>query len=233
MQQGRYGPDSNSQYEKDHQQNIIVQDMIKSKYAESPNVSVVHMKLECDYHYNSDDRSLVKFSVPAEDMSYELICFASTKLVLEYSGFDGKPHAIELHSAHNYGVSHKNSPIGASRVASAPGVSTTIFSRCTTNAPSIRFCTLTVYALGTWPQIMKSWDALSGLEVENRRYKTLLYSRENLLLRFHRYNTVVGGNTIFAKEQQGLPLSHQEQKASKNLHAVLSLMHRVERTSLY
>jgi len=232
MQQGQYAPDCNSPYEKDYQQNIIVQDMIRAKYAESPNVSVVHMKLECDYDYYSDDRSLVKFCVPVEDMSYELICFASTKLVLEYFGFDGKPHAIKLHSAHNYRGNHKNSPVGSSRLASAPGVSTTIFCRCTTDAPSIRFCTLTVYALGTWPQVIKSWNALSGLEVENRRYKKLLYSQENLLFHFHRYNTVVGGNTIFAKEQQDLPLSHQEQNALANLHAVQSLMRRVERTHM-
>jgi len=149
MQPGQYGPDYNSQYEKDNQRNIIVRDMIRAKYTESPNVSVVHMKLECDYVYCSDDRSLVKFNVPIENMSYEMICFASTKLVLEYVGFDRQPHAINLHSAHNYGGSRQNSPRGASRLASAPAVSTTILCRCTTMAPSIRYCTLIVYALGT------------------------------------------------------------------------------------
>jgi len=77
---------------------------------------------------------------------------------------------------------------------------------------------------------MKSWNELSGLEVENRRAMRMRYSKENILFHFNRYNTIVDGSTIFAKERQGLPLSHEEQKASANLNAVQSLMHRVEIT---
>jgi len=220
--------DSNSEYEKDQQRKIIVKDMIRAQYTECSNVSVAHMMLECDCDYFSDDRSLVKFDVPVENMSYEMICFASTKLVLEYDGLDGLQHSINLHSAHKYGGSCNNAPVGSSRVASAPGVSTTILCKCTTMAPSIRFCKLIVHALGTWPPGMKTWNELSGLEVENRMAKRLLYSNENLLFRFNRYNTIVDGGTIFAKERKGLPLPPEEQKASANLHAIQSLMRRVE-----
>lgn len=198
--------------------NKHVKDMIRAKYMEGRNKSVVQMQIECDHIYSSCD-SFLKFSVPVEDLSYEMICFASTKLVVD----DGTPHAIELHSAHDY----RHSPVGASRLVSAPGVDITIFCRCTTRAPSMRYCTLTVHAVGTWPQVMKSWNELSDLEVENRVFMKFLYCLGDLLSGFNCYNTLIDGDTILEKERRGLPLSDTEQRASENLQAIKSLMSRV------
>ena len=70
--------------------NKHVKDMIRAKYIEGGNKSVVQMQIECDHIYSSCDCSFLKFSVPVEDLSYEMICFASTKLVVD----DGTPAVL-------------------------------------------------------------------------------------------------------------------------------------------
>jgi len=96
----------------------------------------------------------------------------------------------------------------------------------------MQHCKLTVYALGIWHQDVTSWNELSPLQVDNRIFKRLLYSEENLLSNFNHYNAAVNGNMIFEKEQRGMQLSHAEQEASLILHAVVDLMRRVQSTGV-
>jgi hypothetical protein len=219
-------------HEEEFTRNTTVQDTIRANYNKSIYESVVRINSECEYQRSKHDPSQLTFHVPVENLCYEVICFASKKLVLEYYGHDRKRHAIELYSAHNYGEHRKNAPYAALCSVSAPGTKISIILRCKTKAPPMLHCTLTVFALGIWHREMKSWHELSDLEIENRMFKRLLYSVENLLSTFHRYNVAVNGSLILEKEQKGLHLSLAEQNASMDLHALLCLMRRVESTQV-
>lgn len=226
------GLDYNPLHKEEFTRNTIVQDTIRANYNKSIYESVMRMNSECEYQRSKHDPSELAFHVPVENLCYEMICFASKRLVLEYYGHDRKRHAIELYSAHNYGEHRKNAPSAALRSVSAPGTKISIILRCKTKAPPMLHCTLTVFAFGIWHREMKSWDELSDLEMDNRMYKRLLYSVENLLSNFHRYNAAVNGSLILEKELRGLQLSHADQNASIDLHALLDLMRRVENTQV-
>ena len=226
------GPEYDPLYEDAYKRNLKVQDQIRANYRESPYTSVVQVNAEWDYDCPKNDPLELRFDVPVEDLTYEMICFASTKLVLEYNGWDRKQHAIELHSAHNHGENRKNAPSVALRLVPAPGTKISITLMCKTQAPRMHSCKLKVHALGIWHQNVAPWNELSLLEVDNRMFKRLLYSAENLLSNFNRYNALVNGTMIFEKEQRRVQLSHAEQEASLDLHAVVDLMRRVQSTGV-
>ena len=88
MAHGPRGPECNPLHADEFKQNLIVQDAIRAHYSKSPYVSVVPANAECDHDSPKNDPSELTFHVPVEDLTYEMICFASTRLVLEYDGYD-------------------------------------------------------------------------------------------------------------------------------------------------
>ena len=188
---------------------LLVHKQILHSYMQEPNMSVVQMDIEC---YKPRESMIVDFSMPFDGMFYEMICFASAEIHLHYQTRDGKTHKIELHSAQYYNNIISNSPYAKKITNDALVASINVCCTCKTPAPDIFKCQLTVYAIGDWPEKMKSWTHLSSLEMENRFFMGISYSLEDFIVHYRRLGGRSTHSAILQKQKQNLPLSDSEEK---------------------
>lgn len=211
-----YSPDADPEHDRERARSLEVNETIARSYGESKTECLI--EIPCGLMSMNQEKRRVQISVACENMSYELIRFASTKLLLHFVDADGKAQTLELYAAHGECENTRHRPHGAINCIPVPRVS--LYLTHKTNIPdsmliykSIAGCTLMVSARGMWPSKIKSWDYLSDLEIKHRCGMKMLFSLESVGAACDVYNTRIHGDILFRMRQDHEYLSPTQRQA--------------------
>jgi len=212
--------DIDPEHEKKHSRFMKMNDSITRSYRRFQTEVLVEIK--CNLMDINQEKKRVEITVACADMSYELIRFASTDLVLRFVDADMKEQTLQFYAAESECVNHRHRPHSAINCVPVTHISLYLTSK--TDIPGsllihkpIADCTLTVCGRGVWPQKIKSWDQLSRLEVMHRCYMKMLFSEESVAAAYDIYNVRIDGDILLRMKEEGEPLSREQKQSLRFL----------------
>jgi len=189
---------------------LRVNDSIARSYAKYENKVV--MEVKCNLKNMNQETGRVEITVACTDMSYELIRFASTDLVLRFVDADMKKQELEFHAAESNCEYRRQLPHSA--INCVPVTQISLYLTSKTKIPnnvliykSIPDCTLTVSARGDQETKIKSWEFLSSDEITHRCYMKMLFSAESNAAAYYIYFNRIDGDTLIRMKSEGEHLS--------------------------
>jgi len=205
---------------------LRVNDAITRSYANFHNEVVVEIK--CNLKTMNQEKGQVEITVPCTDMSYELIHFASTNLVLYFVDADMKKQTLEFHAAESNCENRRQLP--HSGINCVPVTRISLYLTSKTKIPddvliskTIPDCTLTVFARGIWATKIKSWDFLSSEEIMHRCYMKMLFSTKSVAAAYYIYLNRINGDTLIRMKAEGEPLTGAQNRDLAFLQALRDL----------
>jgi len=205
---------------------LRVNDSIARSYAEYKNKVVVDIK--CSLKNMNKETGQVEITVACTDMSYELIRFASTELVLYFVDEDMKKQKLEFHAAQSNCENRNQLPHSAINYVPVTHISLYLTSK--TKIPDdvlicklIPDCTLTVFARGDQETKIKSWEFLSSEEITHRCYMKMLFSEESVAAAYYIYFNRIDGDVLIRMKVKGEHLSDTQKKNSAFLQDLRDL----------
>jgi hypothetical protein len=209
-------PDIDPEHDKKHSRFVKINDCITQSYRRFQTEVLVEIK--CNLMDINREKRRVEITVTCTDMSYELVRFASTDLVLRFVDADMKAQTLQFYAAESECVNHRHRPHSAINCVPVTRISLYLTSK--TDIPgnlwahkSIADCTLTVCGRGVWPQKIKSWDQLSRREVMHRCYMKMLFSEESVAAAYDIYNVRIDGDILLRMKEEGEPLSREQERS--------------------
>jgi len=208
-------PDIDPEHDKKRSRLLWVNEAIARSYREYKTAVLVEIK--CNLRSMNQEKGRVGITVACEDMSYELIRFASTTLFLHFVDADMKVQILELYAAESDCENTRNKPHGA--INCVPVTRTSLYLTSKTDIPDnllihkpIPDCILIMFARGIWPSKIKSWDCLSSREIMHRCYMKMLFSEESVGAACGIYNICIDGEILIRMKEEGEPLSGEQKQ---------------------
>jgi len=209
-------PDIDPEHDQKRSRFLLVNEAIAQSYRDCETKGVVEIK--CNLKSMNQEQGRVQITVGCEDMSYELVRFASTKLFLRFVDAHMKVQTLEFYAAESDCEYKRHKPHTGINCIPVPRVSLYLTSKTYISDnlliyKSIPDCTLIVSARGVWPSQIKSWDCLSSLEITHRCFMKMLFSPESVGAACEIYNTRIDGDILFRMKDEGEPLSSAQKQA--------------------
>jgi len=208
-------PDIDPDHEKKQARFLKVNERITRSYSKFQNEVLVEIK--CNLRSMNQEKRRVEITVACTDMSYELVRFASTKLVLHFVDADMKAQTLDLYAAWDECGNPRHRPHSA--INCVPVARIPLYLTSKTDIPDslllhepIADCTLTVCGHGIWPPQIKSWDKLSDREIMHRCYMKMLFSEESVAAVYDIYNIRIHGDILLRMKAEGEPLSREQKQ---------------------
>jgi len=189
---------------------LRVNDSIARSYAKYKNKGAVEIK--CNLKSMNQETGRVEITVACTDMSYELIRFASTDLVLCFVDKYMKKQTLEFHAAESNCENRTQLPHSAINCVPVTHISLYLTSKIKILDDVLIYklipdCTLTVFARGIRETKIKSWEFLSSEEITHRCYMKMLFSAESVAAAYYIYMNGIDGDILIRMKAQGEALS--------------------------
>jgi len=213
---GKHWPEIDAEHDTKLSNFLQMNDSIAQSYANLKNIVV--MEIKCNLKCMNHETGQVEITVACTDMSYELIRFASTDLVLCFVDEEMQKQTLEFYAAESDCENHRQLP--HSEINCVPVTHISLYLTSKTNIPEdvhiyklIPDCTLTVFAHGIPETKNKSWEFLSNEEITHRCYMKMLFSEESVAAAYYIYFNRIDGDMLIRMKAEGEPFSDtQKQK---------------------
>ena len=212
---GKHWPEIDPEHDTKLSNFLRVNDSIARSYATYENKVVV--KIKCDLKNMNKETGQIEITVACTDMSYELIRFASTDLVLCFVDADMKTQTLEFYAAESNCENHQQLPHSVINYVPVRHISLYLTSK--TKIPDdvlidklIPDCTLTVLARGDRETKIKLWECLSSEEITHRCYMKMLFSAESVAAAYYIYFNRIDGDVLIRMKAKSEPLSDTQKQ---------------------